>query len=89
MKAVSHQYASAAGVGTVRESGEGASRFRMDQRVVAAPWPSNVGNGTWQQYVAVKEEVCGTISGRDDDVTPLATEPCATRRVDQTACEPC
>lgn len=57
MKAASHQYARAAGVGVVKENGAGASRFRVDQRVVAAPWPSNVGNGTWQQYVAVKEEV--------------------------------
>ena len=46
-----------AGVGVVKANGEGASRFRVDQRVVAAPWPSSVGNGTWQQYVVVAEGV--------------------------------
>ncbi len=45
------------GTGVVKENGAGASRFHVDQRVVAAPWPSNEGNGTWQQYVVVEEEV--------------------------------
>lgn len=57
MEAASHRTADVAGVGVVKENGAGATCFRVDQRVVAAPWPSNVGNGTWQQYVAVKEEV--------------------------------
>ncbi|KAK9830034.1 hypothetical protein WJX72_009314 [[Myrmecia] bisecta] len=34
---------------------EGASRFKVGQRVVAAPWPMFEGQGTWQQYVAVPE----------------------------------
>ena len=46
-----------AGTGVVKENGAGTSRFHVDQRVVAAPWPSNEGNGTWQQYVVVEEEV--------------------------------
>ncbi len=46
------------GTGVVKENGAGASRFHVDQRVVAAPWPSNEGNGTWQQYVVVEEKVC-------------------------------
>ena len=48
-----------AGTGVVKENGAGASRFQVDQRVVAAPWPSNEGNGTWQQYVVVEEQVRG------------------------------
>ena len=34
----------------------GCSKFSKGQRVVAVQWPQFEGRGTWQQYVAVKEE---------------------------------
>ena len=45
-----------AGVGKVVKNGSGASKFNEGQRVIAVPWPQFQGEGTWQQYVAVKEE---------------------------------
>ena len=55
--------AGAAGVGVVEENGAGASHFHVKQRVVATPWPSDDGNGTWQQYVVVEEKVWRTVGG--------------------------
>lgn len=46
------------GTGKVAKLGPGTSgRIKEGQRVVATSWPSAVGNGTWQQYVVVSEEV--------------------------------
>ncbi|KAK9828525.1 hypothetical protein WJX72_000585 [[Myrmecia] bisecta] len=44
------------GVAKVERNGPGASKFKEGQRVVAAPWPTFQGEGTWQQYVAVAEK---------------------------------
>ena len=44
-------------MGKVEECGEGATKFQKGQRVVAAPWPTLKGHGTWQQYVVVDENV--------------------------------
>ncbi|KAK9829079.1 hypothetical protein WJX72_003772 [[Myrmecia] bisecta] len=44
------------GVAKVERNGPGASKFKEGQRVVAAPWPTFQGEGTWQQYVAVPEQ---------------------------------
>ena len=44
-----------AGVGTVDRLGDGATRFKEGQRVVAAPWSAKRGDGTWQQYAVVDE----------------------------------
>ena len=46
-----------AGVGKVELNGPGASKFPVGQRVVATPWPIMAGNGTWQQYVVIRESV--------------------------------
>ena len=35
----------------------GADHYQVNQRVVAVPWPSVHGNGTWQQYIVVDEKV--------------------------------
>lgn len=45
-----------AGVGVVEENGPGASKYQAGQRVVGAPWPVEKGNGTWQQFMAVRED---------------------------------
>lgn len=45
------------GIGRIEKLGAGASgRLAAGQRVVATTWPTAVGNGTWQQFVAVAEE---------------------------------
>ncbi|KAK9829316.1 hypothetical protein WJX72_005163 [[Myrmecia] bisecta] len=44
------------GVAKVERNGPGASKFKEGQRVVAAPWPTFQGEGTWQQYVAMAEK---------------------------------
>jgi NADPH:quinone reductase-like Zn-dependent oxidoreductase len=43
------------GMGVVEDKGKDASKFEIGQRVVGVPWPAEVGEGTWQQYVAVDE----------------------------------
>ena len=43
------------GVGTVEQSGPGAGRYPKGTRVIAVPWGTMGGEGTWQQYVAVPE----------------------------------
>lgn len=45
------------GVGRVEESGPGTSgQFSPGQRVVAVPWGTKTGNGSWQQYATVPEK---------------------------------
>lgn len=44
-------------MGVVDSLGEGSARFRLGQRVVAAPWNTRRGDGTWQQYAVVDESV--------------------------------
>ncbi|KAK9829662.1 hypothetical protein WJX72_007192 [[Myrmecia] bisecta] len=44
------------GVGKVEKVGPGVTRVKPGQRVVAAPWPTFHGQGTWQQYVVVPEK---------------------------------
>ncbi|KAL4427108.1 hypothetical protein ABPG77_001112, partial [Micractinium sp. CCAP 211/92] len=44
------------GMGVVEQNGPGASRFKPGQRVVATPFDTLTGQGTWQQYVVVPEE---------------------------------
>ena len=46
-----------AGLGVVEKNGPGASKFHPGQRVVSAAWGAATGNGTWQQYLAVPEQV--------------------------------
>lgn len=43
-------------MGVVEENGPGASKYQAGQRVVGAPWPVEKGNGTWQQFMAVRED---------------------------------
>lgn len=44
------------GVGRVEKMGPGTSgRFKQGQRVVAVPWNTKTGNGSWQQYATVPE----------------------------------
>ena len=38
-------------------AGPGATKFTAGQRVVACPWPTKTGNGTWQQLCAVPESL--------------------------------
>ena len=64
MKEVSALRVDGAGVGVVEKNGPGAGRFSKGQRVVAVPWPAEVGDGTWQQYVAVDETVRAPLLGR-------------------------
>lgn len=45
------------GVGKVVENGPGASKFPIGTRVVAAPWNTHPGDGSWQQYTVVPESV--------------------------------
>lgn len=42
-------------VGRVEENGPGASKFAKGTRVVAVPWGTFHGDGTWQQYTVVPE----------------------------------
>ncbi len=44
-------------VGKVVENGPSASRFPIGTRVVAVPWNTYNGDGSWQQYTAVPEDV--------------------------------
>ena len=44
-------------MGNVDKNGEGASKYKPGQRVVGVPWPVEKGEGTWQQYLVVKETV--------------------------------
>ncbi|KAK9909308.1 hypothetical protein WJX75_000309 [Coccomyxa subellipsoidea] len=44
------------GVGKVVENGPAASKFPIGTRVVAVPWNTFTGDGTWQQYTAVPED---------------------------------
>ncbi|EIE20823.1 NAD(P)-binding protein [Coccomyxa subellipsoidea C-169] len=44
-------------VGKVVENGPSASRFPIGTRVVAVPWNTYDGDGSWQQYTAVPEDV--------------------------------
>ena len=46
-----------AGMGVIAENGAGADRYRVGQRVTGAPWPWFLGNGSWQQYVVLPEQV--------------------------------
>ena len=39
----------------MEENGPGASKFPKGTRVVAVPWGTFHGEGTWQQYVVVPE----------------------------------
>ena len=50
------------GIGKVVENGPAASKFPIGTRVVAVPWNTFDGDGTWQQYTAVPEDklVCDT-----------------------------
>lgn len=50
------------GVGKVVENGPAASKFPIGTRVVAVPWNTFTGDGTWQQYTAVPDDklVCNT-----------------------------
>ncbi|CAL8467965.1 g7503 [Coccomyxa elongata] len=45
------------GVGIVVENGPGANKFPIGTRVVAAPWNTLPGDGSWQQYTVVPEAV--------------------------------
>ena len=45
-----------AGVAKVVRNGPGSSKFPEGQRVVAVQWPQFQAQGTWQQFVVVKEE---------------------------------
>lgn len=46
-----------AGLGMVKKMGpKTGSRVKEGQRVVAVPWPTAGGEGTYQQYVAVPEK---------------------------------
>lgn len=45
------------GVGVVEAAGPGATKFTAGQRVVACPWPTKTGNGTWQQLCVVPESL--------------------------------
>ncbi len=42
-------------VGRVEQSGPGASKYAPGTRVVAVPWGTLDGEGTWQQYAVVPE----------------------------------
>lgn len=44
------------GVARVVKNGPGSSKFSEKQRVVAVQWPQFQSQGTWQQYVVVKED---------------------------------
>ncbi|KAK9865601.1 hypothetical protein WJX84_007390 [Apatococcus fuscideae] len=44
------------GVAKVVKNGSGSSKFSEGQRVVAVQWPQFQSQGSWQQYVVVKEE---------------------------------
>lgn len=51
------------GVGKVVENGPSASKFAPGTRVVAVPWNTFTGDGTWQQYTVVPEDVLvGTLT---------------------------
>lgn len=39
----------------MEENGSGSSKFPKGTRVVAVPWGTFEGNGTWQQYAVVPE----------------------------------
>ena len=47
---------SVAGVAKVVKNGPGSFKFSEGQRVVAVQWPQFQAQGTWQQFVVVKEE---------------------------------
>lgn len=65
------------GVGVVESNGAGATRFQPGQRVVAVPWPTKVGNGTWQQFVAVPESSLQAVpdSVSDDAAAQFLVNP--------------
>jgi NADPH:quinone reductase-like Zn-dependent oxidoreductase len=64
------------GMGVVEENGEGASKFRVGQRVVAASWPGHAGVpangrpfGTFQQYLVVPEKDLLAVPDELDDAS--------------------
>ncbi len=46
-----------AGVAKVVKNGPGCAKFSEGQRVVAVQWPQFQSQGTWQQYLAVPEDI--------------------------------
>ena len=55
------------GLGVVEAHGEGAGKLEKGTRVVTIwpTWPVSQGNGTWQQYICVPEDIlvnCGFLS---------------------------
>ncbi|KAK9818687.1 hypothetical protein WJX74_006212 [Apatococcus lobatus] len=59
------------GLGIVEAHGEGAGNLKIGQRVVAIwpTWPVAQGNGTWQQYICVNEDILVAVpDGMADEV---------------------
>ncbi|KAG5181215.1 chaperonin 10-like protein [Tribonema minus] len=54
------------GMGVIAKAGQAALKFTVGQRVAVAGFPLERGNGTWAEYMVLKE---GDIAGIPDDVT--------------------
>ena len=70
------------GTGVVEKCGAGASKFAAGARVVAAPWPTKSGSGTWQQYVVVPEAALVAVAEgvSDEDAAQFLVRRRAGRR---------